>query len=241
MISMKFMNNLFSLFSLFLFFAPQKNYRNKDVVEEMTNVLNFWLGKGASGFRIDAVNHLFEVADLRDEPLSGVTEDRNSYAYTLHHYTKDLPEMYEMVYKFREIADQYQANNGGERRILMTEAYANTTEYVKYFKSADGKKLGSQMPFNFVLIEELKRHSTAAEFEEKIIEKIASVPEGTRLNWVMGNHDKPRVGTRYGERRIDGLLTLVMTLPGIAVTYNVCHFGFTFNVTGSCFTQLSKR
>lgn len=221
---------------LFFFIRDQKNYRNKEVVAEMTKVLNFWLSKGASGFRIDAVNHLFEVADLRDEPLSNETKDPNSYAYTLHHYTKDLPEMYEMVYKFREIVDQFQANNGGERRILMTEAYTNATEYVKYFKSEDGKKVGSQMPFNFVLIEDLKRHSTAAEFEMKINEKIHSVPEGTRLNWVMGNHDKPRVGTRYGERRIDGILTLVMTLPGIAVTYNVCHFGFTFNVTG-CSTE----
>ena len=36
----------------------------------------------------------------------------------------------------------------------------------------------------------------------------------------MENHDKPRFGSRYGTQRIDGLLTLLMTLPGVAVTYN---------------------
>lgn len=91
---------------------------------------------------------------------------------------------------------------------------------MKYFKSENGT-LGSQMPFNFALISDLSRNSSAADFKNITDSKIASVPKGTRLNWVMGNHDKPRVGSRYGERRIDGLLTLVMTLPGIAVTYNV--------------------
>lgn len=187
----------------------------------MIDVLDFWLVKGASGFRIDAVNHLFEYANLKDEPLSGQTNDTQSYDYTLHYHTKDLPEVYEMVYRFREVADKFQENKGGERPILMTEAYTNNTEFVKYFKSQDGKKLGSQMPFNFVLISDLTRYSSAEDFKNVIDEKIGSVPDGTRLNWVMGNHDKPRVGSRYGERRIDGLLTLVMTLPGIAVTYNV--------------------
>lgn len=36
----------------------------------------------------------------------------------------------------------------------------------------------------------------------------------------LGNHDKPRFGSRYGTERIDGLLALVLTLPGVAVTYN---------------------
>lgn len=55
----------------------------------MKNVLKFWLDKGASGFRVDAVNHLFEVEDYRDEPIADPS-DPLSYAYTRKDYTKDL-------------------------------------------------------------------------------------------------------------------------------------------------------
>lgn len=36
----------------------------------------------------------------------------------------------------------------------------------------------------------------------------------------LGNHDRARFASRYGRQRIDGLLTLLLTLPGVAVTYN---------------------
>lgn len=68
---------------------PDLNFRHQPVVEEMKNVLRFWLDKGASGFRVDAVSHLFEVADFRDEPIDN-PEDPLSYAYTRKDYTKDL-------------------------------------------------------------------------------------------------------------------------------------------------------
>lgn len=56
----------------------------------MDEVITFWLDKGVSGFRVDAVNHLFEDPDLRDEPPSGKTQDKFSHLYTEHIYTKDL-------------------------------------------------------------------------------------------------------------------------------------------------------
>lgn len=49
------------------------------------------------------------------------------------------------------------------------------------------------------------------------------MPPGATANWVLGNHDKPRVASRYGPDRHDVLLTIQMTLPGVAVTYNVCN------------------
>lgn len=45
------------------------------------------------------------------------------------------------------------------------------------------------------------------------------MPRDQQANWVIGNHDQPRVGSRYGVDRIDAINTLLMTLPGIAVTY----------------------
>lgn len=127
-----------------------------------------------------------------------------------------------MVYQWREVVDTYQKeHNLNDSIILMTEAYVNETFFAKYFQSQDQKRQGSQIPFNFALIEHLNEKSSAEDFKRVIDDKLNAVPEGKRLNWVIGNHDKPRVGSRFGSRKIDGLLALTMTLPGIAVTYNV--------------------
>lgn len=188
----------------------------------MKNVLRFWLKKGAGGFRIDAMNHLFEIADLKDEPLTNHTTDPHSYDYTQHIYTKDLDEMYDMVYQWREVADKWQKDNGGDTRILMTEAYTNSSEYPRYFKSRENpSRLGAQMPFNFVPLNNLHKYSVPSDYAKYIAEAIDSVPKGTRLNWVMGNHDQTRYGSKFGVEKIDAVMTMIMTLPGIGITYQV--------------------
>lgn len=50
---------------------PDLNYRNPLVVQEMKDVLTYWLDFGVDGFRMDAIPSLFEDPELRDEPLSG--------------------------------------------------------------------------------------------------------------------------------------------------------------------------
>lgn len=198
------------------------NYREPKVRDEMKNVLSFWLKKGASGFRIDAINHLYEIESLNDEPLSGTTKDKNSYGYLNHIYTKDLDEMYDMVYDFRAHVDKFAKDNNLETVLLMTEAYTNTTEYPRYFhKRGDESVKGSQMPFNFVLIDSISEYSSAAEIKKLIDERLQAKPKDAHLNWVVGNHDQPRLGSRLDESRTDDFLTMVMTLPGIGVTYNV--------------------
>lgn len=158
---------------------------------------------------------------MRDEPLSNQTTDSTLYTSLQHIYTTSLDEVYDLLHKFRETTDKFQEENKGSEIVLMIEAYVNDTEYVKYF--GDGKRKGAQIPFNFILITDMDEDSTAQDAKDIIDKKIASVPKGTRLNWVMGNHDRDRIGSRYGERRIDGFHSLIMTLPGIASSYNVCY------------------
>jgi len=47
------------------------------------------------------------------------------------------------------------------------------------------------------------------------------MPRGHAANWVMGNHDNPRVASRFGPASVDAMNMLLLTLPGVAVTYNV--------------------
>ncbi|XP_052563693.1 maltase 2-like [Culex pipiens pallens] len=198
---------------------PDLNFRNPAVVERMKDVMRFWLGKGVAGFRVDAVNHLFEVEDFRDEPVTGTDPDPLSYGFTHHYYTKDLPEVYDMVYQWRSLLDDWTQDHGGPTSIMMTEAYANITFTMKYYRSEDGSRVGSHMPFNFLLITDLNQASTAQDFVFTINKWLTYMPRDQQANWVIGNHDQPRVGSRYGVDRIDAINTLLMTLPGIAVTY----------------------
>lgn len=94
--------------------------------------------------------------------------------------------MYEMIYEWRAVMDEYQNTHGGDTRIMMTEAYANETFTMKFYQSADGRQ-GSHMPFNFVLINDLHAGSSAADFKRVIDGRINALPTGKMTNWVIGN------------------------------------------------------
>lgn len=131
------------------------------------------------------------------------------------------PEHYDVIYDWRDFADNYQKEKGGEKRILMTEAYTKSTNLPLYYNSPDNKRQGCEIPFNFMFIMDLGKTATVDEFKKGVDHLLSLVPKGKYMNWVIGNHDRARVGSRFGPQRIDGMLMLAMTLPGIAVTYYV--------------------
>lgn len=200
------------------------NYRNLDVVNDMTDVFKFWLTKGISGFRVDAFNHMFEHADFPDEPRTGWTEDVDSYDYLEHIYTKDQQETYEILYDWRKIFDQFVEDNKVDDKILMVEVYASTEDTMRYYISENGT-LGSQMPFNFQLIY-TNNPLKAINLKQNIDHWLNHMPEGFTPNWVTGSHDHDRVGSRLGSDLIGVMNTVVLTLPGTSVTYYVSTAGY---------------
>ncbi|XP_062551538.1 maltase 2-like [Armigeres subalbatus] len=198
---------------------PDLNFRNEAVIKEFDEILLYWMRKGASGFRIDAINHMFEVEDLVDEPINDPS-DPYSYGYTHHIYTKDRPETYEVIARWRKLIDDYVQESGSETIIMMTEAYANLTMTMKFYESDDGTQQRAHFPFNFAMIEDLGSDSKASDFKYYIDRFLENMPRGKITNWVLGNHDKPRIASNYGRERIDGMALILMTLPGVAVVYN---------------------
>lgn len=79
---------------------PDLNYRNPLLVNEMKDVLRFWLNKGIAGFRVDAINHMFEHIGMQDEPRSFYTDDVDNYEYLAHIYTKDQVCLIAKVLKY---------------------------------------------------------------------------------------------------------------------------------------------
>nr|AJR29308.1 alpha amylase [Antheraea pernyi] len=207
----------------FVIGQPDLNFRNQDVVEEMKNIVRFWLDKGVAGFRVDAIAHLFEVdkelygGRFPDEPLAGNgDDDPENYGYLDHIYTKDQDETFDMVYQWREVFDEYKGKDG-LTRVMMTEAYSSPQLTMRYF--GEGDREGAQMPFNFVLISDVDGSSTAAEIKYALDKFLTFKPIDKLSNWVAGNHDNNRVASRFSPEMVDGINMIVLLMPGIAVTY----------------------
>ena len=81
-------------------------------------------------------------------------------------------------------------------------------------------------PFNFALISNLDINSNANDFEAAVKAWYDRLPQGfgAEANWVLGNHDRPRIGYRYGTDRHESLAMMTMLLPGINVVYYVSKF-----------------
>lgn len=88
----------------------------------MLNIMRFWIEKGADGFRLDAIPHLFETSPdengiYPDEPLSGnmfLRPDEPGYTTQVH--VRDLKELYDVVYEWREFGDRLQKELGSETK-----------------------------------------------------------------------------------------------------------------------------
>ncbi|XP_026490451.2 maltase 1-like [Vanessa tameamea] len=201
------------------------NFRNPAVREEMINIMKFWLDKGVDGFRVDALPYLIEAdpADHEgrypDDPLSGLLQfESHQLGYTIPLYTKDLIELYDVVYEWRDYVDRYLEDHPGDTRVLFSEGYANVSMTMLYYGNEEGA-IGAHFPFNFDFVTDLSSRSTARDFVYIILRWLTYKPHGATPNWVFGNHDNNRMPTRFRENMVDGLNSLNMLLPGVAVTY----------------------
>ncbi|XP_037027808.1 maltase 1-like [Bradysia coprophila] len=183
---------------------PDLNLREPSVLDELQKILLYWLQKGVDGFRIDAVSQLFEDPNLVEDPL-------------IHN---NLNETYELVDQWRRLFDNYTITNGGEEKVLVPQVWESQLDaLVNYFRNGNGDDL-TQLPTNFIIINELHRNSRAADYKRTIDNYLTVLPEGAIANWFLGTHDHSRVASRMGPDRISGLTMLLLTLPGVAFTYS---------------------
>ena len=144
----------------------------------MKDVMTFWMDKGVDGFRIDAVNFLFEDDRFMDEPLSGIPGvNPNSSAYLNHIYTKDQNGTLDMIYQWREHMDEYTEAHGGDARIFMTESYTDIKTTMLYYGLPDGSRLGAHFTFNFFYITNVNNNSNAQDFVDIIDTWYENMPD----------------------------------------------------------------
>jgi alpha-glucosidase len=192
----------------FLAQQPDLNWRNPEVRRATHDVMRFWLRKGVDGFRVDVIWHLIKDEQFRDNPANpDFREGQPPHWKVLPLRTTDQPEVHDAIAEMRRVIDEFDA------RVLIGEIYLPFDRLVTYY----GKDLtGAHLPFNFALL--------SAPWNARAIEKIiadyeAALPVGAWPNWVLGNHDRPRVASRVGAAQAGVAAMLLLTLRGTPTLY----------------------
>jgi alpha-glucosidase len=192
----------------FLAAQPDLNWRNPEVREAIYDVMRFWLHRGVDGFRVDVIWHLIKDAEFRDNPPNPrFIEGRPPHEKILTQYSTDQPEVHEVIAQMRRVIDEF------DHRVLIGEVYLPLHRLVAYY----GNDLaGAQMPFNFALLSTLW---SARSIERIIADYEQALPAGAWPNWVLGNHDRPRVASRVGREQARVAAMLLLTLRGTPTLY----------------------
>ena len=192
----------------FLKEQPDLNWRNPEVRRAMLDVLRFWLDRGVDGFRVDVMHHLVKDTEFRDNPPNPDWQPGMSpYRELLTTYTADLPEVQNIVAQIRGVIEEY------NDRMLVGEIYLPVERLMAYY-GASGQ--GAHLPFNFQLIRLPWR---AKEIAQAIERYEALLPSYAWPNWVLGNHDKPRIASRAGAAQARIAAMLLLTLRGTPTMY----------------------
>lgn len=187
---------------------PDLNWRNPEVQQAMFNVMRFWLDRGVDGFRIDVLWHLIKDKELRDNPVNpDYKPHMATYDELLPVYSTDQPEVHDIVQKMRKVLDEY-----GDR-IMIGEIYLPLHKLVTYYGTDNN---GTHLPFNFQLLtvpwDSQKLFSAIQEYE-------AAIPVNGWPNWVLSNHDQPRIASRVGPAQARIAAMLLLTLRGTPTIY----------------------
>ncbi|GAB3893442.1 alpha-amylase family glycosyl hydrolase [Spirosoma agri] len=192
----------------FLKEQPDLNWRNPDVQKAMLNVMRFWLDKGVDGFRVDVMWHLIKDIQLRDNPVNPDYQPHMAtYDQLLPLYSTDQPEVHDLVRQMRQVLDSY------PDRMMVGEIYLPIQQLVTYY-GIDGNE--AHLPFNFQLLLlpwEARPIATAIDQYE------TALPAGGWPNWVLGNHDQPRITSRVGKEQAWVAAMLLLTLRGTPTLY----------------------
>lgn len=178
---------------------PDLNWRNPEVKKAMFDVIRFWLERGASGFRIDAVSRLYEDPQCRDEPLLA---GRNAYGDPNHDriYTDNLPEVHETLRELRAMVEKYPGNP-----VLISEAdQPNIGELTKMY----GTELDEiQLPMDFQIAD--VNQLSAPKFR-KLLDEVENNSAGGQPHYFFSNHDQPRQWDRYGDGKNNDQIAKLM-------------------------------
>jgi alpha-glucosidase len=217
----------------FLAEQPDLNWRNPEVKQAMWDVVRFWLDLGVDGFRLDAIATIFEHPDLPPQTLTTSADevvDANTLSQadyqTLMRFQIQQPGLHELMQELRTLVDLYPGDC-----VLVGE-----DEDVSFHGTGDDEL---QLVFNFPLMR--VERLTPGHIRANQAIRLSELPPRAWPCNTLGNHDTPRVWSRYGDGVHDAALArlhlaLLLTLKGTPFLYN----GEEIDMTDLTLTELHQ-
>ncbi|PYT70636.1 MAG: glucohydrolase [Acidobacteria bacterium] len=188
---------------------PDLNWRNPAVEKAMLDVTRFWYKRGVAGFRLDAVDTLFEDPNLTDNPVLPGT-DKFGRPNMEEKYNKKLPEVHDVMRKLRSVANEYGS-------VLIGETWTSNVSELKDYYGAHNDEL--QLPMDLMMTD--FKGLSADQYRKHIAAMDAA---GGWPTYVITNHDIVRSYTRYADGSHNDdiaktMAALYLTLSGTAILY----------------------
>ena len=188
---------------------PDLNWRNPAVEKAMFDVTRWWYKRGVAGFRLDAVDRMFEDSNLHDNPI---LPGKNKFGDPILENTYDVEKtpMHEALTRLRKVADESDA-------VLIGETWTKSFDELKAYYGGHSKELQMPMDFLFATVNKL----SAPEFRRQIAGVDSS---GGWPVFVISNHDMRRSYNRYGDGQHNDAIAklmagLYLTLRGTPIMY----------------------
>ena len=205
---------------------PDLNYHNPRVIEEIKDIMRFWLQKGAAGFRCDVINVIYKTS---------LEDGKRSIAIVgLEHY-KCQEGSHQILRELkRDVLDHYDCFTVGETVMV-------DLDEARLLCDPDRKELDMVFYFDHLEVDRRIARYIPQKFKaEKLLKVLAKWQQG--LDWnalYLENHDQPRIVSHYGDERqyrdrsAKLLATMEFTLRGTPFVYQGQEIGMTnFDFTG---------
>lgn len=177
------------------------NWENPKVVEEIQDVLRFWLDLGVDGFRLDVINFLTTEGITTDNPIDN--NGKQNHLYDINQ--KGVKEAMKTIRKtVNEYDDCFIVGEIGSDKIKVLKQYQGT------------EMLDVVFNFNFGSIPEFSA--------KRIFDELKSM-ENNMSNYptlFFGSHDMPRLVSRLSKNnpeKAETLAALMFTAKGIPFIY----------------------
>ncbi|QLH83072.1 glycoside hydrolase family 13 protein [Halosimplex pelagicum] len=201
---------------------PDLNWANPDVREAVYDMMEWWLGKGIDGFRMDVINMISKAEDYPDGGPDSDGAEHFMNGPRVHEYVGEMVE---------EVLDD-------ESVLAVGETPGVSVDDAREYVSEDGDGLSMLFQFEHVTFDHGEHKFDAddpdlVEFKEILAKWQEGLADDGWNSLYLNNHDQPRMVSRFGSdgeyrRKSAKLLgTLTHTLGGTPFVYQGEEIGMT--------------